>query len=616
MKKNYLFLATAAVLMASCANDDFSGDNTSSPTGTGAIAFNMNTPAMSRATESGQNAATKLGNEFIVWGEKNEGSDSSAGISDLANNSNVVFENYRVSYSGTANSTTSNTNGWEYVGITPYNSNGSYSSGDGSEATAKVSPSIYASESSKQTIKYWDDEASSYTFTAVSAKQSDIKKQLVKITKNYSQSTAATKGYTIELGSDASTGNIYYADRNNVTKTDGKFSHKPVTMTFRNFQSKIRFGIYETVPGYKVVITGIKYGGAERKGTSTDGDKYFGVEGNFIKAGDNTKYKVTYVASGSNQNRAQVELVSADNVTPAHSDTLQTGGQNWLSTSWTNTTTNNCVGEAANDPTYDWTTGSGSSEVKGAYTSILPNPSNSKELKLTIKYDLYSEDTGEKISVDYKTVTVPAEYCQWKSNYAYTYLFKISDKSAELYPITFDACVVTEDNGNWESITEVSEPSITTFAVTSTSDKTIVTGKNEYEAGNIIYATVYDGTSLATLSSDNTKLYTVTATGTQIISEASVANCLVNGTKNQEANPTTWTATAGTNNVLTVTLKSYTAASDLLNKVPSEDGNDVTLAESDKKALKWTAESGTTYAIEFTKDSKQYYKIVKVASSN
>ena len=119
MKKNYLFLATAAVLMASCANDDFSGDNTSSPTGTGAIAFNMNTPAMSRADGSTttENAHAKaLGNEFIVWGEKNENNSGKQ-----ADDADVVFKNYRVQYTASsANTTESNTKDWEYVGITPY----------------------------------------------------------------------------------------------------------------------------------------------------------------------------------------------------------------------------------------------------------------------------------------------------------------------------------------------------------------------------------------------------------------------------------------------------------------------------------------------------------------
>ncbi len=605
MKKNYLFIATVAIMMASCANDDFGGDGSQS--GPQAIAFNMSTPAMTRAetTKSNEDAAKCLNNEFIVWGEKNENTTTEG--TAATTEENIVFKNYRVQYaSGTANTTTSNTKDWEYVGITPYNANtDSCSTGTtASEETAFVSPSIWKNASTKQTIKYWDF-GKTYTFTAVSASKADIKQQNVKITKNSSETSAASKGYTIELAQGAKTDAIYVADR--ITKTVSKptdgSSVAAVQLTFRNFQSKIRFGIYETVPGYKVVITGIKCGEVEHKAEGSD--KAFWVEGNFVTMGNgtnNTKYKVTYV-----NDKAQVEVDG----TAVSKDSLNTTGTNWLDTKWaSDASSSKCIGESAVTATYDKTV---DSDAK-AYTPILPNPGNTKNMKLQVKFDLYSEDTGEKISQDYKTVEVPAAYCQWKSNYAYTYLFKITDKSADLYPITFDACVVTDEIGNQETITEVSEPSITTFGVSGVK---YVSGSDEYKGGDVIYATVVDGSSLATLTADNIKLYTVTATGTQTISEASVANCLVNGKKDPETSPTTWTATAGTGNVLTVKSQSITADSDLLNKVPAEDGNDVTLDVNAKKALMWTATANTTYAIEYIKgsgtDQKKYYKIVKVA---
>ena len=492
----------------------------------------------------------------------------------------------------------------------------------------------FADYTSSQTIKYWDEGASSYTFTAVSAKAGEINSNvgITKIIKS-SGSTPSVydKGYTIEVKEGASTGGIYFSDRVSVTKaTDANsYTRQPVTMTFRNFQSKIRFGIYETVPGYKVVITGIKYnngGTAVTHPTAAsegqEADKTFGVDGNFVVAGASTKYTVTYVSTeGNDKNRAKVEVATGY----AKNDTLRTNGTNWLSTSWTSTTTNSCIGESAPNATFDKTDGT---DTK-AYTSILPNPSNSKELKLTIKYDLYSEDTGEKISVDYKTVTVPAEYCQWKSNYAYTYLFKISDKSAELYPITFDACVVTEDNGNWESITEVSEPSITTFATTTSNGKTtIVNEKDEYEAGNTIYATVMEFNSssskyeTATLSNAennaNIALYTVTYTntsnGTKEITEASVANCITNGKDSTNNSVTSKTVTDLNGYTMTATPMTISASGDnapvIVTSVPGEDGVDKNIS-----ALKWTPSAAATYAIQYTKDNKQYYKIVKVVAA-
>ena len=650
--KNYLLMATAIMAMASCANDTDLSVGNSETLGNGAIAFNMNTPATTRdvgATTSTtpktvKSAAEALGSEFIVWGEKNEGSGNSAGITNLTSNSNVVFENYRVQYKeSTANTTESNTKDWEYVGITPYNG-GSTALGensDGDESTAKVSPSVYTTETgkdNKQTIKYWDF-GKQYTFTAVSALQSDIKKQLVKIEKNYSESTAATKGYTIELGAGANADKVYVADRQtktvNTKPADGAAADA-VTLNFRNFMSKIRFGIYETVPGYKVVITGIKYTKAEGSNAETthtnsesSTDKKFGIDGQFITVGANTKYKVTYVASGANQNKAQVELVTKNGettITPASTAYKETEGTTWLSTSATDPVSN-----VVTAPTWDYVE-SGSTD--GKYTTIMPNPSNETNMKLQISFKLISEDTGEVIEFKngtdevFRTVEVPAAYCQWKSNYAYTYLFKITDKSAELYPITFDAVVVEDENGTQETITEVSDPSITTMGV---KDNKVVTGKNEYEAGSDIYASVVEKNSnnvyeTVTLTSSNIALYTVTSTNktqggaVQEITEASVANCIANGkegTNTDESSNGVKTVTDLNGCVMTAT--PVTIGTDgktapcIVSEVPTEEG--LSSATRKLSALKWNGTASTVYAIQYKgTGNKLYYKIVKIAA--
>ncbi len=592
MNKKLILSLAAAGLLASCAVDEQPG-STTALSDNNTIAFNMQTASQSRAQESGNTAANTLGKMFIVWGEKNENQNSGT----KADDADLVFKNYVVKYTKDSKSV-SNTAGWEYVGNTPY-------------AETEVSPAITGA----QTIKYWDDNANSYTFTAISAKAEDIKPSgegataKVIIKKNTSGTDVYSKGYTVNVKSGASVDNIYFSDRNYIGKTQGSssFDHsKAVSMSFRNFMSKIRFGIYESVSGYKVVITGLKYNnGTEHK--STGEDKNFGVDGNFVVAGENTQYTVTYEDNNSSkENKAKVALVG----TPATQTYLNTTGTQWLSTSETSP-----VGTTANAPTWDNT-------AAGTYTTIMPNPGNEKEMTLTISYDLYSEDTGEKISVDYKTVKVPAEYCQWKSNYAYTYLFKITDQNTGLSPITFDAVVETEDNATWEDITTVDDPSITTFATTS--ENKIVTGKSEYEGGNSIYAVVMDKENdvykTADLSSSNIKLYTVTSTNqtaggaVQEITEGSVANCIANGsttdgsTTMTDANGCTMTATAVTINATGNTAPCFVTS------VPAEDGTTKSIS-----ALKWIATANTTYAIEYIKgtdaDTKKYYKIVKVAAA-
>ena len=451
MKKNLLIAAIAITALASCSSNDFVGDE--SPQGSigtnGAIGFNTSTSAITRTTQEDVDAATTLGNKFIVWGEKNE-SDGTA-----ATDANKVFQNYTVEYTpSTAYTTLSNTNDWEYVGKTSY--------GD------KLNPNAPAS----QTIKYWDNGASSYTFTALSALDADITSDKVVITKTTSGTTAFDKGYTIAVKEDASVDKIFFADR--INDAPANLRNSAVKFSFRNLQAKLRFGIYETVPGYTVKIKQVGY-------NSTTNTTNFGVDGKFIKPGENTSFTVTYGnGTTGTLNKALVAVSGSSS------------SDSYLASTSTTIMTTAAIGTSSSGATMD------------GYVAILPYTSNTTDLSFTIDYTLKSEDTNEIIEITGKTVKVPAAYCQWKSNYAYTYLFKITD--SDLTPITFDACYVEDENGNQETITTVTEPSITTFGVVLDNDdkfKNYVTGKDEYQLPGgtdklDIYATIMDGTSVLT----------------------------------------------------------------------------------------------------------------------
>ena len=608
MKKTYYFLAATALFMASCANDDFTGDNSAqSQDGTMPIVFNMQGVAGSRGTTqiSGNSAADSLGNEFIVWGEKTNNGTTS-----------TVFQNYRVQYQGTngsANSSVSNTNGWEYVGIAPYAKVGN---------ADVVSPNILSTTETnvKQTIKYWDTATgTTYNFTAVSALQADITAGKVKITRNPKSSTDNTaEGYTIVLSKGASAGKIYVADKqpsvsplNPSTQTGGA-TIQPVTMAFRNFQSKIRFGFYETVPGYKVQITGVKYNSK----TNSTSEK-FGVDGQFVTVpaateGDTNTDALTYTVTYDSNNKPVLSIGKIQT-----SSSFQAGYKEF----GTNIFSKN-LGEASTSPVYDTVE---ETSTDGKYTAILPNTENETAMSFTVDYKLISDDTQEVIAVTGKKVTVPAAYCQWKPNYAYTYLFKVSDQSAGLFPITFDAVVEADEVSKQETITEVGEPSITTFGVSSGK---YVTDKDEYASGDDIYVVVYDGTELATLTNDNIALYTVTATTVENaegaiapnITEASVANLFAHTSESSGK----WTITDANNGVLTAEKKtintSGTNAPVLVSNVPAEDGTTHILDSQNNKALKFSdtnSSAGTYYyAIQYKKTvgstDTYYYKIVKV----
>ena len=572
MKKKLFFTAFALALFASCSDNDYVGDQASlnAVTGNGAIAFSSNTPGITRATQEDATAASTLGNKFIVWGEKNESGGTAA------SDANKVFQNYTVEYTAsTANTTLSNTNDWEYVGKTSYGN--------------KLTPNAPTS----QTIKYWDNGASSYTFTALSALDADITNDKVVITKNTSGTTDEyEKGYTIAVKEGASVDKIFFADR--INDAPANLRNSAVKFSFRNLQAKLRFGIYEAVPGYTVKIKQVKYNNAYSTAK-------FGVDGKFIKPGDNTSFTVTYGNGTTGPLNKALVAVSGSSSTDTY-----------LASTSTTIMTTDAIGTSSSGATKD------------DYVSILPYTSNTTDLSFTIDYTLKSEDTNETIEIRGKTVKVPAAYCQWKSNYAYTYLFKITD--SDLTPITFDACYVEDENGNQETITTVTEPSITTFGVVLDNNdkfKNYVTGKDEYQLPGgtdklDIYATIMDGTSVLTpqltdaAKANFVKVYAVkykdVATDDQKtahpITELSVANAI-------EHPDGLITAT----HIGSATNDYFATAPAAVTTVPGEDGNNKSVnalkLQGAKAAGKYAVEIVTYTAVTLTAgaDLTGYYSV-------
>lgn len=220
------------------------------------------------------------------------------------------------------------------------------------------------------------------------------------------------------------------------------------------------------------------------------------------------------------------------------------------------------------------------------------------------------------------TATVPAKYTEWKSGYAYTYIFKISQNtngstggtSTGLTAISFDAVVIDDEkNGLQETITTVSDPSITTYGF---KDGKVTTAGNEYVAGTDIYATVHvpaTGTEAATTAAPQ-KLYTVTIEdgAAQTINEASVANAIAKGTPDTAKK--TWTVTDANKKMMIVTDVTDGVATKETS-VPTEDGRGLKV-----NALKWKGSvtdpaTETFYAVEYTVSTNKYYKIVKVVKN-
>lgn len=570
--KKYLLFASAVIALASCTTDTYIGDQDPSVvTGEQPITFGFDVPTPTRA--EGAAAATKLNNQFIVWGEKNETASAPAA-------GNFVFPDYKVTYgANSAYTTTSNTKDWEYVGL----------KWTAAEA-ANIKEGGTAVTVNDQTIKFWDYAATSYTFTAVSAKPEDISGGDVIINKLTSGTTVYDKGYEVTVTEDADLASLYFADRVNIASSSNKDRTQPnqyggnVKFTFRNGVSKVRVGMYETIPGYEVKVTKFYYvdNAAPTFPTMlTENTANFVANvPNVAPASGKTSVPGTFTVKYYPQSTENDAAGITNHPTISFEADPATGKKNYLSlgAGVYNTT----LATTSAIPTFD--------QTAGAFTTVFPQETNDKNMKLKIDYQLSNTVTGEIINITGKTAEVPAQYLQWKPNFKYTYLFKITDD--DLYPITFDAVTIEAEDGQVEYITTVSEPSITTYAKGSA-----VTTNGEYAAGEKVYAVVEDGSSLATLSASNMKLYEVTtADATDFpITEASVAEAI--------AEYPIMTAAERTAAKIKFTASSFTTYG---KTIVAEDGSTVTMHASNNVVADFTTATGKVYAIEYIKTAATY----------
>lgn len=589
--KKYFIYAVSALALAGCSSDDFLGGQPSPTklTDNNVINFNGGSSATTRSELTGSTAATKLGNNFVVYGYKN--------------GSEKVYDHYNVNWAGdnSKNQTESNTAGWEYVGQTP-NMLSSLPSG------------------SVQTIKYWDYSASQYDFVAFSLgrKKGDnryitqVKDQEPNAANHEVKVTAINNTPTYTLtGAVADLAEVYIADKVTAKPTvsnpiDNRLVayQSAVKFNFRSLGTKVRIGLYETIPGYSV--KDVKF---YANGTTTDNSATptLYAENATIPSGIGTM-TVTFGTSGTDLNKAHVAWAVAEgNTTKVLSLPSYAKGSE----------------ESNEEDRTDYLVRT-SSDAKGTtsdnYKIVLPAKVGA--LKLKVDYTLVSIDgSGETINVKGATAVVPEVYTRWEPNYAYTYIFKISDNTngstgdgspAGLYPITFDAIVTGTEDGLSETITTVSEPSITTYSLGAVGD--------EYTAGKNVYVSVVKGNAEQILTvGTNCALYTAQTAGTYPggISEATVANCLANGAKDNDDSPTTWTATATQGNTLTVSKYTGTdfEATNTILATDAPDGNAVVVNDengNNKNVFaKFTPSTGT-YVFQYIEGGNKYYKVIKV----
>lgn len=590
---NKFFIAAASALaLASCSSDDFLGEiqGNEQNEATSAINFGGDTGKITRATTKGNAAADLLENNFVVVGFKGSKEDA-------ANNETYAFDHYNVNFKdGSAFSTESNRAGWEYV-----NQNMEVK---GTNPAA----SLAQSGASQQTIKYWDHSCASYDFIAFSMGKGAASEYATPTPVN----KADLKGAAYTLTGNVNTlSECYISDMKTVTEPN--YDKTPVSMSFRHLASKVRMALFEIVPGY--VISDVKF--YDATSTTATANPEGTLIGNFNNSGTLTVYfptTGTKHATEKDYNKAHVKFTAS--TTAGETGVLNHKGFGAVNYN------NQAEGQISAGTTYLSQNAAKPSYCGDGYQNVLPSEGAASAITLRIDYKLTSVDgSNETINVKGATATVPAQYTEWKSGYAYTYIFKISQdtngstggSSTGLTAISFDAVVVDDEaNGLQETITTVSDNSFTTYGY---KDNKVTTNGNEYVNGTDIYATVYvpaaGETAAKTVAPQ--KLYTVTLEdgATQTINEASVANALVKGTP--DATAKTWTVKdyAGKKMVVTETTDGVSEVT----SVPAGPGYTLKV-----NALKWTGvvtdpAKETYYAVEYDNGTKKSYKIVKVVKN-
>lgn len=570
MKKIYLILAAAAgMTVASCTSDEYVGTNNpygETAANDGSIRFGGGFKAVTRADHVGADAAAMLNNKFIVGGFKGDGSTMTQ-----------VFDNYIVQWgANTAGKTTSNTSDWEYVN------------------TVAAPPSKITG---KQTIKYWDYSANQYDFAAYSTGDLTVATSLeaapgkVVVSGIYKESTYAGPKFVIK-GFAEDLAKCYISDL--VTAYNPADYQKEVQLKFRNLATKVRVALYETIPGYSVKSVKFYTDNATTltTGASATSATLFapntGAADVFYTKGTAT---ISYPTIGSSNigntdyNKAHVSF--APLASGGSSETQAFGGLNYT-TKDDREAAGSYLARNSNNPTF------AGNKDNNYYINVIPNETGTV-LELRVDYTLVSTDgSGEEINIHGATAYVPKIYATWKSNYAYTYIFKISDNTngwtstvdtdpAGLFPITFDAIVVDAEENEQTTITTVATPSITTYQPGHDYD-----AQETYKAGNI-YVQVMTGTTLEGNLGTKGKLYTISdanATEAQVMDALSIQ-------ESATGDPLVITGRNG----LTLTDVSASVSTNIAS-IPGVDGNNITPITSGTAAM-FTGAANTTYAYTF-----------------
>ena len=360
-----------------CTSDEDGNSNNRLP-----ITFSCSEDGVTRAEVS----LREFISDFKVYGIN--GDISGSGNAATFTKKNTVFPDYQVWHTeNLANTTSTNTANWEYVGTV-----------EG------------ASGSEEQTIKYWDEKRDGHYFWAIG----DFSKRGGY---DYTESTLPDP-HVIEVE------NITQMDVQDDSKclyfTKPKYVPKskygqPVTLTFLRYCSRIRIGFYEDITQsggdkrYKVV--GVYFYRVNDDGTFNTNElptTNVCLRGNFVNEG---KVRLTYTNAsfkgGDNIDNVTTETVPVENGASKYMDfgVLNIAG-----------TQSGALPTSSSEALF--TTNNGSQ-----YTKVLPY--NNTE-GLTLQCDILVRNQNESQFTQQNVLaSIPAHYTNWQPNQSYTYIFKI-----------------------------------------------------------------------------------------------------------------------------------------------------------------------------------------------
>ena len=431
MKKT-VFLAAAAIALASCSSDELVNSTAGDMNGESPIAFSVEKKNITRGTKFEELQRYNFG----VWAYKVKGTESQ-----------LVMSNYLVGYSdgvgtgydnsavekSTWNASTDDVydhkSPWFYekLGNLEY----SYS---GDKNFFKTSESV----NQYQYLRYWDLAYTNTNFYAYAPyKATGVGYADGKITV---ENGAQTAGYD-----DNSKTEFLYAGYKALNS-----DKKDVLLQFYHLGAKVNLQFYEDIPGYKVEIidvkedkSGIQATPATKSGTTYTKADYYTTCGATINYNDNMEPTATVSHVDDAANKSNKNLIFN---LPSNTEIPQAGASTPQDYAKSTTT----------------------------YYAVAQPTTSEVGFTFHVSYKIIAEDNGEEITVHDARVYVPAKsvsgetttyIAAWQPNTAYTYTFKITKESTgttkpndddidptsptipttkALYPIVFDGATVEE----------------------------------------------------------------------------------------------------------------------------------------------------------------------------